>query len=409
MVRNLNLVARCLLLGLAVLVAGSGARADDSATEPVRIGEINSYARLGAFTEPYRKGWELAVAEINAAGGVLGGRPLEVISRDDNAKPADALRAAGELVNRHQVDLLAGTFLSNVGLAVSDFARHNKVLFVAAEPLTDALVWEKGNRYTFRLRPSTYMQTAMLVARAKELPVTRWATVAPNYEYGQSAVRVFRTLMEEARPDVEFVAEQWPALFKLDAGATVAALEAARPEAIFNVTFSADLAKFVREGTTRGLFEGRPVVSLLSGEPEYLEPLGAEAPADWLVTGYPVDQIDSREHRAFVDAYQAAHGEMPKMGSLVGYNTIVSIAAMLEKAGTTETEAMIEALEGLEVKTPLGPIGWRASDHQSTMGAWVGRLEVRDGAGRMTDWSYVPGEAVLPPAPAVQALRPAGQ
>ncbi|SDG42107.1 ABC transporter substrate-binding protein [Roseospirillum parvum] len=405
----LSFVRKTLLLGLAVVAGATASHAADPSAEPVRIGEINSYARLGAFTEPYRKGWELAVQQINAAGGVLGGRPLEVISRDDNASPADALRAAGELLNRHQVDLLAGTFLSNVGLAVSDFAAHNKVLFVAAEPLTDAMIWEKGNHYTFRLRPSTYMQTAMLVAQAKDLPVTRWATVAPNYEYGQSAVRVFKTLMSEARPDVEFVAEQWPALFKLDAGATVAALEAAQPEAIFNVTFSADLGKFVREGTTRGLFEGREVVSLLSGEPEYLEPLGAETPAGWLVTGYPVAQIDTPEHRAFVEAYQAAYGELPKMGSMVGYNTFVSIAAMLDAAGDTDTETMIAALEGLEVKTPLGPITWRESDHQSTMGAWVGRLEVKDGAGRMADWSYVPGEAVLPPASAVEALRPSGQ
>ena len=74
-------------------------------------------------------------------------------------------------------------------------------------------------------------------------------------------------LLTELKPEVEFVAEQWPALFGIDAGAEVQALERAKPDAIYNVTFGPDLAKFVREGTTRGLFEDRAVYGLLSGEP----------------------------------------------------------------------------------------------------------------------------------------------
>ena len=102
------------------------------------------------------------------------------------------------------------------------------------------------------------------------------ATVAPNYEYGQSAVRWFKALLAARKPDVEFVTEQWPALGRIDAGATVQALAAATPEAIFNVTFGADLTNFVRQGNTRGLFERKSVVSVLTGEPEYLDPLGEE-------------------------------------------------------------------------------------------------------------------------------------
>jgi branched-chain amino acid transport system substrate-binding protein len=122
------------------------------------------------------------------------------------------------------------------------------------------------------------MQAAMLAEQAAELPATRWATIAPNYKYGQDAVAAFRQLLGERRPEVEFVTAQWPALFQIDAGAEVQALLASKPEAIFNVTFGTDLAKFVREGELRGLFEGREVVSQLTGEPEYLDPLGEETP-----------------------------------------------------------------------------------------------------------------------------------
>ena len=112
------------------------------AQKPILIGEISSYSTVPAFTLPYRNGWELAVEEVNTAGGLLGGRKLEVISRDDGGKPDNATRHATELLSAQKVDLLAGTFLSNVGLAVSDIAVRNKMLFVAAEPLTDAMVWE---------------------------------------------------------------------------------------------------------------------------------------------------------------------------------------------------------------------------------------------------------------------------
>lgn len=308
-----------LSVAIAAAALTAGPAAAQSAKEPVkfsgapvRVGEINSYTGLPAFTIPYRQGWQLALEEINAEGGVIGCCELQVVSRDDAGKPDDAVRVAQELVTNEAVDVLAGTYFSHIGLAVADFAARNKMPFVAAEPLTDAITWSKGNRYTFRLRPSTYMQAAMLVEEAAKLPAKRWATVAPNYEYGQSAVAWFKQLLKEKRPDVEFVAEQWPVQGKLEAGPTVQALAAAKPDAIFNVTFGADLAKFVREGEGRGLFRNRKVVSLLTGEPEYLEPMKDEAPEGWIVTGYPWDQIDTPAHKAFVAAYTARFKESPR-------------------------------------------------------------------------------------------------
>jgi len=376
------------------------------AEKPILIGEISSYSTVPAFTLPYRNGWELAVEEVNAAGGLLDGRKLEVISRDDGGKPDNATRHATELLSSQKVDLLAGTFLSNVGLAVSDIALRNKALFVAAEPLTDAMVWEKGNRYTFRLRPSTYMQAAMLVDEAARLPAKRWATVAPNYEYGQSAVASFKELLKAKRPDVEFVAEQWPALGKLEAGATAEALAAAKPEAIFNVTFGADLTKFVREGNLRGLFEGRSVVSMLTGEPEYLDPLKDETPKGWIVTGYPWDQIRTPVHQKFMQAYEKRFNETPRLGSVVGYTTFMAIAQAIKKAGSTDTEKMIAAFRGLKIDTVFGPVVFRTLDQQSTFGAFVGRLDVKGDRGVMVDWRYVDGKDYMPPDAVVKKKRP---
>src|SRR3546814_3401849 len=103
----------------------------------------------------------LAIEQINAAGGV-NGKSLQLITRDDNSNPGDAVRAAEELLTRDKVDVLTGTFLSHVGLAVTDFAKHKQRFFLASEPLTDKIVWEDGNRYTYRLRASTSMQVAKI-------------------------------------------------------------------------------------------------------------------------------------------------------------------------------------------------------------------------------------------------------
>jgi branched-chain amino acid transport system substrate-binding protein len=393
------------LLALSVCLTGLALAAPTFAQEPIKVGEINSYSRFPAYTLSYQKGWQLAVDQINAEGGVLG-RPLEVISHDDGGQAANAVTLASELVADEGVALLAGTFLSNIGLAVSDFANRNKVLFIAAEPLSTALTWSKGNPYTWRLRPSTYMQNRMLADAAAKLDARRWATIAPNYEYGQSAVAEFKKLLQERKPEVEFVDEQWPALGKLEAGPTVQALLAAEPEAIYNVTFGGDLAKFLSEGSARGLFEGREVVSLLTGQPEYLDPLGAEVPEGWLVTGYPWSKIDTPEHQAFLDAFQADYGEPPKLGAVVGYTMIQSIGAMLEKAGSTDTDAMNAAMAGLEVDTPFGPITWRANDHQATMGTFVGRIALEDGKGTMVEWTYVDGADVMPTDEEIEILRP---
>src|SRR5256885_5823298 len=127
--------------------------------QSIKIGELNSYKLFPAFLEPYKKGWQLALEEINRAGGVLG-RQLEVVSRDDGGTPGDAVRVAEELISREQVAVLMGTFASNVGLAVANLAQQRKVVFVAAEPLPDKLGWENGHRHTLRLRPSAHTQVA---------------------------------------------------------------------------------------------------------------------------------------------------------------------------------------------------------------------------------------------------------
>jgi branched-chain amino acid transport system substrate-binding protein len=362
---------------------------------PVKVGELNSYGRFAAFAVPYRNGIELALEEINAKGGVLGGRKLEFVIRDDGSTPGDAVRVAEELLTRENVSFLVGTFLSNVGLAVADFANQKKVLFLASEPLTDAITMAAGNPYTYRIRPGTFMQTKMLVDAVKAKNVKRWAIIAPNYEYGQSAAASFKRLIKEANPAAEIVAEQYPALGKVDAGATVSALAQANPDGIFNVLFGADLPPFVREGNTRGLFKDKTVVSLLTGEPEYLLPLKDETPEGWMVTGYPWEQITDPAHKAFVDAYRAKFKDTPRLGSFLGYVVVNIVKDAVNKAGGTDTEKLMAALNDATFQTIGGPATMRALDRQLSLGAWVGETTQKDGQGTMKNWKYIDGKTVM--------------
>ncbi|MBZ6077798.1 ABC transporter substrate-binding protein [Microvirga puerhi] len=394
-------MTRWLVLGLGLALAGPAAQAQPA---PIKIGELNSYSKWAAFTVPYRQGWQLALDEINAKGGVLG-RKIEIISRDDGATTGDTTRVADELVTREGVSFLFGSFLSNVGVAMADYANQKKILYIAAEPLTDAITMAQGNHYTFRVRPSNFMQVGMLVDQAKASGAKRWAIVAPNYEYGQSAAEVFKRLIKERVPGAEIVAEQYPALGKIEAGATVSAIEQAKPDGIFNVTFGPDLTQFVREGNARGLFEGKFILSLLTGEPEWLLPLKDEIPEGWTVTGYPWDEIKDPKHKAFVDAYQTKYKDTPRLGSLLGYMVVNMIRDTIERAGSVETEALIKAFKDAKFDTVIGPVTMRGLDHQSTMGAWVGKLVLKGTHGGMTDWKYNDGASFMPSEAEAKAAR----
>ena len=394
----------CCLLALLSLVVAAPALAQG----PIRIGEINSFSGIGApFTGPYRAAVEMAVEEVNARGGVLG-RKVEVIFRDDKGQPAEAVKHAQELVSADKVSLIAGTFLSNVGLAVSDWARQNKVMFVAAEPLTEAITWSKGHDHVVRVRPNTYEQGRMLADRAGKMKYTKWATIGPNYEYGKRAWETFRDRLKELKPELQIVGEHWPTLGKLEAGPFVTAILNQNPEALYVSLFGSDWLNFVREAKKRGLFEKAFVVGILLGEPEYIDPLQLEAPEGMLVTGYPWYDISSPAHKDFVARFTKKTDKYPVQGSLVGYVTYMAIFEAIKKAGSTDTDKLVAAFRGLKVDTPVGPITFRASDGQSTMGAWVGttKLDPKRGVGIMVNHEYVPGEKVLPSDEEVKKLRP---
>jgi len=151
----------------------------------------------------------------------------------------------------------------------------------------------------------------------------------------------------------------------------------------------------------------RHQAGLLTGEPEYLDPLKEDAPEGWYVTGYPWYLIKTPEHMAFLEAYQKRYSDYPRISSVVGYATIKALAAGMAKAGSTNTEALIKAFEGLELMSPSGKLTFRALDHQSTLGLYVGRTALQGDKGVMTSYDYLDGAKLQPSDADVRKRRPA--
>ena len=397
-------IGRGIVCGL--LAFGSQAHAADTPM-PIRIGEINSYTGpAAAFTASYRRGFDMAIDEVNKAGGVLG-RPLEVLYRDDTFSPAEGVRQARELIDNEKVDMLAGTFFSPIALAVANVANQSKTFFLAAEALSDKLTWQDGSRYVFRIRNPTYELVNMIANKAASLPCTKWAMLSSPDDASRDTVDNFKTLLTKMKPSVTFIGTQMVPIGQPNAGSTIDGLERMNPECVFNTLFGASLFSVVREGNTRGFFQDVKVVSTLAGEPEYLDPLKTDTPVGWWVTGYPWSTDDRPAHKKFRDDFEARYHDYPRMGALIAYITVKSLAAGITKAGSTDTEKMIAAFKGLQFDTPVGMLTMR-DDHQSTLGSWIGRLDIKDGKGVLVDWTYLDGADYLPPLADALRMRPPG-
>lgn len=389
---------------VAALLAALAAARPAGAAE-IRIGDVGSYSALPGLAEPYRKGWQLALDEVNLAGGI-DGKTLVVLSRDDAGRPETAGAAAEALVTRDHVALLVGGLLPGIGLALGEVARKHRVLFIADQAPGVLPDGPDAGRYTFRLRPSLAVQAAMLAEEAARLPAVRWATVAPRSPEAEAAVAAFKARLAARRPDIAFVAEAATAPGRIDAPAVAAALDQGRPEAVFNLESGADLLALLRQEGARAPFADRRVASLLTGESEDLEALKDEAPQGWLVAGYPAAALGTPENQAFVKAYQARYNEAPRLGSVLGYTLVKVSAEILRRAGGGGAERMIAAAEGLAFNSPLGRARFRAADHRSTLGTFVGRSAQRNNRGIMTDFAYRDGARFLPDEAPPRASAP---
>ncbi|NND65213.1 MAG: ABC transporter substrate-binding protein, partial [Gammaproteobacteria bacterium] len=253
--------------------------------------------------------------------------------------------------------------------------------------------------------PPVYAFNKMLVERVAKSGKTQWAAVNHSYEWGQSNLAAFKLHLGNELDGIEWVDEQWAPIGKLDAGAVVQSLLASKPDAIYSALWGTDLTNFIREGRARGLFEGRIVVADQATRPIFFDQMGDETLTGILGIGVPASGIEQKTMSEVAERYAERSGGSFRYTGSQAYHTMQLIADGIEAAGTTETEALIDALEGLEAETIFGPVTIRVIDHQSTSGIWIGEAGFVDGRPQLVNWEFKDGNDYFPTDDYILNLR----
>ncbi|MFQ5878898.1 MAG: ABC transporter substrate-binding protein [Dehalococcoidia bacterium] len=340
--------------------------------EPIKIGVLYGLSSIAAvYTQGAVRGHNLAVTEINDAGGVLG-RPLELIVRETNLSPEVGIRQANSLLFEEDVDFLMGVISSGVAQAISEFAKENKIIFIDTIAQASGTTAELGHRYVFRTTTDTVIVGRAGATVLAQRPETKYVTIGPDYAFGHDAVDDFLGKLQELNPEVEVVAQLWPPLLNPDFTTFITAILEEQPEIVYTSLWGGDLINFIKQAIPFGFFDQTTLVAY-NLDLDVLRALGSEMPEGIIGgSGFPWYSLDTPEAQEFVANYFNATGNYPVVGSVLGYNATYALAAAIEKAGTTETEAVADALEGLTFDTPTGPVTIRALDHQGDPTICVG-------------------------------------
>jgi branched-chain amino acid transport system substrate-binding protein len=364
------------LLLAAILAAPLAALAQ----KPIKVGFPMILSGPGAlFGEPALKGAQMYVEEINAKGGVLG-RKIELLPRDTKGNADEAVRVARELVLKENVDFLVGTLTSAEGPAVSVVAKENKIVFIAAIPKTDQLTApDKLHPYVFRVAANTTAEGRSAAEIVAKWPVTKIATMSPDYAYGQDVTKSFVEHLKKIKPSVEIVDQQWPKLGETDYSPFINAQLAKKPEAVFSSLWGGHFVTFAKQAKPLKYFDAIKYNFIGVGEagsPESTKSAGSD---------YPVGIWGNSYDAFYWDGAPAAHkdytarlakflkDERPSSWPIQGYIGMQFLAEAIAKAKSTDSDKVSAALKGLTVSTPTGPMTIRAKDHNANRGQLYGK------------------------------------
>ncbi len=409
-----------LVLGLALGLMCAMTPGNALAQKPIKVGIIDCYTGgAAAFTNPALVAWKMVVDEFNAKGG-LKGRKMELVIRDDKFKADEALTHARELLLKEGVEFLAGTVSSSAALAVSEFAKTRKKILIVHISRSHRITGDKGHEYVFRACPNSEIEGLAGGAYAAKKPYKNWYIIGDDYEYSHSIAENFWKGLKKAKPEVEKVGEAWPKLGETDYAPYLTALVAKKPDAVYAAFGASGLIAFMKQAKLFGLFEKLPVFAFAFGDSLFPKALKEDMPVvnAYGATNYLWYYPDTPENKAFVKKYLEYTTKDGKpdpypsgIGAFGGYCAAKFLTEAILKAGSTDTEKVIKALEGLKINTAIGPITMRACDHQAVTPAFWGQLappKTGDPFPLMKDIVETPPDQVMPSCEEIAKERAAG-
>lgn len=369
-------MVRVLTLLLAALLALPMAA---EAQKPIKVGFPMILSGPGAlFGDPALKGAQMFVEELNAKGGVLN-RKIELVPRDTKGDANEAVRVSRELILKENVDFLVGTLTSAEGPAVSVVAKENKIVFIAPIPKTDQLTApDKLHPYVFRVAANTTMEGRSAAEIMAKWPVSKIATISPDYAYGQDVTKSFVEYIKKIKPSVEIVDQQWPKLGEADYTPFINAQLAKKPEAVFSSLWGGHFVTFAKQAKPLGYFDAIKYNMLAGGEagsPESTKSMGADYPVGIWGNSYDAfywgETPAHRDYTARLSKY--LKDEYPSSWAVQGYIGMQFLTEAIKKAGSTDSDKVSKALLGLTIDTPIGKQTIREKDHQANRGQLYGK------------------------------------
>ena len=342
------------------------------AQQAIKVGILDTYSGPAAvYGNDALNGFRLALNKINQK-GVLGTK-IEFTTRDDKFKVDIGLSMAKELVMMEKVDLLVGTINSAVSLAVSDYAKKEKIPFIVWISKTDKITGEKGHRYAFCTAENTYMAgKAGGVALSKKTYIKYWIA-GDDYEYGHAVADAAWRNLKALKLKVELLGQSWWKVGEPDLVPYITAIMSAKPDAVIFATGGASMTNALKVIKSTGMSEKYPIWIHTATDHAVLKPLGLDAPEGVMGTmDYHFYYPDTPANRAFVKAFEDACGNPPGFPAFHAYNTAHFIANAFQKAGSVDREKFINALEGMKIDSPVGKIEMRAYDHQAMLPMFMG-------------------------------------
>jgi branched-chain amino acid transport system substrate-binding protein len=340
---------------------------------PIKIGVVTPLS--GTYTpigQQVRWGLELAAREINAAGGIAG-RQVNLLFEDEEANPSVAVQKAEKLFQVEKVDFLTGTVNSGSTLAVAQLAERNAKLAATTVSFADSITTDKCSPNMFRVNARAEQQSVALAAwLAKEKPKAKVYYLGPDYEMGRSTVAAFKSSAEKTGSATG--GEVFAPLDSKDYTQYFGQIRATRPQVLYTSVAGNDTVRLLTQLQDFGLLSGLTVVGA-SGTvtSQNITAIGAAAEGFATGVGYS-PQIDSPANKTFVAAFRAANKTDPDLYGADSYGLLFAYKAAVEKAGSTETDKVREALRGLSWQTPQGTKTIRAGDHQAMQPMYVVRV-----------------------------------
>lgn len=402
-------IALALVLGLAMLAPAGTAFSQSASGKPITIGFIGEQSGPFSFfgTETTRA-MKLAAEQVNAAGGILG-RQVVIADRDSQTSVNVAVRQARDLLFSEHVDFLMHSISSAECVAVSDVAKQAETILFS-DCANDDFLGKAGNKYAFRI-PNITTRTqgygvADYVLDTLKPAGKRYYTFANDYAYGRLVTASFKERVLARQQDAQFIGEAWPKATESDFTPYITAILAAKPDIVF--TAMGVGIPFWQQSAPFGLSGKVAIVSPVWGGSDELQVLSKEAiPTGAVLGGFPWYAIKGASNQAFVDGFRKAYGKPPAAAAYLQYISFQALKAGIEKAKTTETNAVIKALEGLSFDSVVGPVTIRAFDHQGTSPLWLGKAawDEKLNLGVLTAIDQLPTDKYLLGEAEIQKLR----